>query len=195
MAFLDNHGRMARVFYTNVLYAAMTLLAALVCAALNAEYDDNGTKGPRFEACAVGSADGSELCPALDDDSTNQNQQLFNISLATAILNGLLFLWSVLTHWGKSFGIALAFRLQLVFSLVNVGLFAGLVGWFNATKFDDSDAFEANAENNVFYQDYNPYIISIVGLVAGCLDTVLFHALDRFYFKASCAASQASDDE
>lgn len=189
MGFLEDHGVTARVFYTNILYLTMTLLSALICAALNAPFgaDDE----PRFEQCALGgadanTADGCANNGSLTDDEANQNQQLFNISLATSIVNGLLFAYSVLNHWG--YGINLNFNLQAVFSLVNVGLFAGLVGWFNATEFADTAAYEANLENNVFFSDYDSRAIAVVGLVAGILDTVLFHGLNMFYFKERCKA-------
>jgi hypothetical protein len=166
----------------------MTLLSALVCAALNAPFgaDDK----PRFEHCQLGGVNAVTIggCEPLiaDSDPAHQNQQLFNISLATAIVNGLLFAYSVLNHWG--YGINLAQKLQPVFSLVNIGLFAGLVGWFNATEFDDTAAYEANLEHNVFFMDYDSRAIAVVGLVAGVLDTVMFHGLNMFYFKEKCKA-------
>jgi hypothetical protein len=101
-------------------------------------------------------------------------------------VNGLLFGYSVLNHWG--YGINLNFNLQPVLSLVNIGLFAGLVGWFNATEFADTAAYEANLESNVFFTDYDSRAIAVVGLVAGVLDTVLFHGLNMFYFKDKCRA-------
>lgn len=186
MGFLEDNGRAARVFYTNILYLTMGVLATLIAANLNAEYKD----GVRFEQCAlVGSTDANSACAAegaLTEDQLNQNQQLFNISLATAIVNGLLFVVSVANHWG--YAIALHFRLQGVLSLVNVGLFAGLVGWFNAAEAGDAAATELNLENNIYYQDYNPFAIAVVGLVAGVLDTVIFNSLNMFYFNGRCNA-------
>lgn len=187
MGFLEDHGFTARVFYTNILYLTMTLLSALVCAALNAPFDGNG--GPRFEQCALGGADadtpdGCANVGALTDDQANQNQQLFNISLATAIVNGLLFGFSVLHHF--DYGASLKENLQPVASLVNIGLFAGLVGWFNATEFADDAAYTDNLENNVFFSDYDSRAIAVVGLVAAVADTVLFNALNMFYFKENC---------
>ena len=192
MGFLEDHGFAARVFYTNILYLTMTLLAALVCAALNAPFGTDDK--PRFEQCALGgvtaaSTDGSAVCAnegALTDDQAHQNQQLFNISLATAIVNGLLFGSSVLHHWG--YGASLKKLLQPTASLVNIGLFAGLVGWFNATEFADDAAYDVNLENNVFFTDYDSRAIATVGLIAGVVDTVLYNALNMFYFKDRCQA-------
>ena len=142
MGFLEDNGRAARVFYTNILYLTMALLASLVAANLNAEYKD----GVRFEQCALqGSTDAASACAAegaLSDAQTDQNRQLFNISLATAIVNAVLFVVSVANHWG--YLIAFHFRVQAGLSLVNVGLFAGLVGWFNAVDAGDEDAIKAN---------------------------------------------------
>jgi len=191
MGFLADHGTTARVFYQNILYLTMTLLSALIAAALNAPFgaDDK----PRFEQCQLGGVGTltAEGCLTLvaDTDEAHQNQQLFNISLATAIVNGLLFGWSVLTHW-PNFGMSLSFNLQPVFSLVNIGLFAGLVGWFNATEFVDTAAYELNLEHNVFFSDYNSRAIAVVGLVAGIVDTVLFHGLNMFYFKKDCLPAE-----
>ena len=191
MAFLDEHGRTARVFYINILYLTMALLSALVCAALNAPYGNDDE--PRFEQCALGGATANDVCPqggnnALTDAEANQNQQLFNISLATSIVNGLLFGWSVLNHFGQGNGIGTHFDLQPLFSLVNVGLFAGLVGWFNATDFATDALYTENLENNIIYSDYDSRAIAVVGLIAGVLDTVLFNALNYFYFKGRCKA-------
>jgi hypothetical protein len=189
MAFLEKHGRTARVFYLNVLYLTMALLSALTCAALNAPYgaDDE----PRFEQCALGGATAQAVCAnvgALTDDEANQNQQLFNISLATAIVNSLLFAWSAVNHFGEGNGIGTHFDLQPLFSIVNIGLFAGLVGWFNATTFATDADYITNLENNVVYSDYDSRAIVVVGLIAGVLDLVLFNALNYFYFKGSCKA-------
>lgn len=186
MAFLEEHGFSARVFYTNILYLTMTLLSALICAALNAPF--GADENPRFEQCQLGGADAqtADGCVALvaDSDEANQNQQLFNISLATAIVNGLLFGFSVLHHY--DYGASLKENLQPVASLVNIGLFAGLVGWFNATEFADDAAYTANLENNVFFTDYDSRAIAMVGLVAAVADTVLFNLLYYFYFGDRC---------
>ncbi len=189
MAFLEDHGRTARVFYLNVLYLTMALLSALVCAALNTPY--GGDDEPRFEQCALGGATAQAVCAHvghLTDDEANQNQQLFNISLATAIVNSLLFAWSAVNHFGEGNGIGTHFDLQPLFSIVNVGLFAGLVGWFNATTFADATAYTTNLENNIVYSDYDSRAIVVLGLIAAVLDTVLFNALNYFYFKNSCKA-------
>merc|ERR1712100_924141 len=76
-----------------------------------------------------------------------QNQTLFAIALSAAIINGVLFAWSLLNHGFQEIntpveqrtgcGTSLHTKLEPLFELVNVGLFAGLVGWFNFTEFAD----------------------------------------------------------
>jgi hypothetical protein len=204
MGCLDNdRGITLRVVYLNVLYGTMTLLGALILAALNAPVgaDDE----PRYLKCQLGGSTATTPartepeCVALvaDSDEEVQNQNLFNISVSVVVLSGLLFVWSLLNHGlhekaGKATGCGteLHFRLEALFSLVQVGLFAGLVGWFNMTEFADDAAYEANLENNVFYSDYNPRTIALVGLIAGILDTVGFNVLNQFVFGNKCSLSK-----
>ena len=184
MAFLDEHGTTARVFYNNIVYLAMTLLGALVLASLNAEEGDNDPRTARYELCRLdGSTGNSSSCPTLNDDQEYQLLQLFNISVSIVVVNVLCFIWSVATHWG--YGIETHFMVQWALSAVNLGLFSGLVGWYNASE---GLAEEANIENNVYFTDFNPYAVAIVGVVAGVLDLVLFNALKLGVFKARCDA-------
>lgn len=180
----------------------MTLLGALILAALNAPVgaDDE----PRYLKCQLGGSTATDPartepeCVALvaDSDPEIQNHNVFNISVAVVTVSGLLFVWSLLNHGiheksgqATGCGVSLHFRLEALFSLVQVGLFAGLVGWFNMTEFADDDAYVANLENNVFFSDYNPRTIAIVGLVAGIADTVGFNLLNQFVFGNRCSLS------
>lgn len=201
MGFLDkgNNGILSHVVYLNVLYGTMTLLGILILAALNAPVgaDDE----PRYLKCQLNGATATTPartepeCVALvaDSDAEVQNQNLFNISVSVVVVSGLLFVWSLLNHGlhekSDSPGgcnIGLHFKLEPLFSLVQVGLFAGLVGWFAMVEEDDA-AYEANVENNVFYSDYNPRTIALVGLIAGILDVVGFNLLDKVVFKGRCS--------
>lgn len=182
----------------------MTLLGALILAALSAPQGSD--EEPRYLKCQLGGSTATDParsepeCVALiaDSDAEVQNQNLFNISVAIVVISGSLFVWSLLNHGIQEIGVplskrtgcgtALHFMLENVFSLVQIGLFAGLVGWFNATEFADDDAYVANLENNVFYADYNPRTIALVGLIAGILDIVGFNLLDRLVFKGDCSA-------
>lgn len=185
MGFLDLHGRTARVFYNNVIYLFMTLFGALIVASLNANTAEEGADWvARYTKCRLdGSIGTNSTCPVQTVDQTDQLLQLFNISTAVVVINVLLLLFSIATHWG--YGINAHFMLQPVFSLINLGLFAGLVGWFDAS---DSISEDLNLDFNVYFQDYNPYVVAIFGLGAGIVDTVVFTTLRFFYFKKRCEA-------
>jgi len=182
--FLSKHGRTARVFYNNIVYVAMTLLGALVLASLNAEVGDDDPRVARYEVCALeGSTNNASACPKINDDQEYQLLQLFNISVSIVVINILCFIWSVATHWG--YGIETHFMLQWALSAVNLGLLSGVVGWYNASE---GLTEEANLENNIYFVDFNPYAVAIVGVVAGVLDLVLFNALKLGVFKSRCDA-------
>ena len=95
--------------------------------------------------------------------------QIFNISLAAAIINGLLFAHSIIMHFSSKFGIGMHFKFQWVFSIINLGLFAGLVGWLNSVK----DIQEAvNVDNNIYFVDVNLFLVAVFGVVLTTLDTI-----------------------
>ena len=75
------------------------------------------------------------------------------------------------------------FSVQMVLEAINVGLFAGLVGWFNASE---NLLDEANVENSVFFGEGNVFIIAVFGLVMAIADLLLFNLLKFFYFGATC---------
>ena len=203
MGLLDNgHGPMFRVIYLNVLYGTMTLLGALLLAALNAPVGTD--EEPRYLKCQLNGATATTPartepeCVALvaDSDQEIQNNNLFNISVAVVVISGLSFVWSLLNHGLHEIGVdtnkrtgcgaKLHFMLEPVLSIIQVGLFAGLVGWFAMAEETDAQ-YEANVENNVFYSDYNPRTIALVGLIAGILDTVGFNLLNYFVFGDRCS--------
>ncbi|MDA7838803.1 hypothetical protein N9A45_00550 [bacterium] len=192
MGLLDNgKGVTLRVVYLNVLYGVMTLLSALILAALNAPVGDD--EEPRYLKCKLVGATSEGECVALvaESDEEVQNQQLFNITLASLIISGGLFAWSLLNHGHldkKGCGAELHFRLEPLFSVIQLGLFVGLVGWFGMNEQTDAE-YEANLENNVFYSDYDSRAIAIVGLIGGILDLVGFNALNQLVFKGRCDMS------
>lgn len=200
MAFLDEHGRTARVFYNNIVYLSMLLLGVLVLASLNASVGDGDDAVARYTECALEMSANvaARLKEAKDDidpvcvkffsegdvtaeDQEHQLLQLFNISVSIVVINILCFVWSVATHWG--YGIETHFMVQWSLSAINLGLFSGLVGWYNASE---NLSVDVNLEHNVYFSDFNPYAVAIVGVVAGVLDLVLFNALKLGYFKARC---------
>ena len=177
MGLLDNkkYAVTARVFYLHILYVVMLGLGAGILGNFNAEYgDDDDNHEHRYLNCALVGATNGSGCPALNDDTTDQNNQIFNLSVAVVVLNSLYLIWSVANHWG--FLIHVHFMLQWVFSAVNVGVFAGVVGWFNAS---DGVFEEANLENSEFFKDQaSPYALAVIALVLGILDLVIFNVLN-----------------
>jgi len=181
MAFLDDHGFTARMFYLNILFATMVFLSALFSGTLGASYEgSDGNKTARYETCALAGAGVGTACPAITADDTT-GSTLFDIGVATAVVNGGLFVWSVLAHWDM--GADILSKGQILVSLLNIGLFAGLVGNLNSV---DDILLDVNVENNVFFSGANPYMLAVAGLVFGVADIVIFNALNMLYFKSKC---------
>ena len=179
MTFLDNHGFMARVIYLNFNFVTMLFLSALFAGILGAP--QGASEDALYESCALAGAVNGTACPTLGADDTT-GQTLFDIAVLTSVVNGLLFVWSIAAHW--DYGAGLIAKGQFLLSLLNVGLFAGLVGNLNSVE---GILDEANVENNVFFTTAgNPYAIVVFGLSAGVLDFVLFNALNMWYFKDKC---------
>ena len=139
-----------------------------------AEYDAAALPASKYGKGCIeinGTEDADGKFTPTDDDKYKQElmDQIFNISLAAAIINGLLFAHSVIMHFSKKFGIDMHFKFQWVFSIVNLGLFAGLVGWLNSV----TDIQEAvNVENNVYFVDANLFLVAVFGVVLTTLDTI-----------------------
>lgn len=181
MAFLDDNGFTARVVYLNVLFATMVFLSALFAGTLGGSYEDGyGNKTARYETCALAGAVVGTACPAIGADDTT-GSALFDIGVATVVVNAGLFVWSVLAHWDM--GADILAKGQILISLLNIGLFAGLVGNLNSV---DDILLDVNVENNVFFSGANPYILAVFGLAFGVADIVIFNALNMMYFKGKC---------
>ena len=104
-----------------------------------------------------------------DEWKTTTMDTIFNISIATAVVNALLLTHSIIMHFSTKFGISLHFKFQWMFSLINIGLFSGLLGWMNSI---DELQSKANLEHNIFFQDVNVFAIAICGVVLSVIDTV-----------------------
>ena len=193
MGFLKDHGLPARGYYNNIIYLMMLLLGSLVLGALNQTVTVGDEDVAAYTKCNLVGASNASLDLTADEDATecvalvaesdaeNQNLQLFNIATAVVVINVLAFIWSVAAHWDDFIG--LHQRLQWVVSAVNLGLFAGLVGWFVAQDgLNEAD----NIDYNVFFGQYNPYAVAVTGLVFGVLDLVLFNVLNMLVFKGDC---------
>ena len=184
MGLLDNrkYATTARLYYLHIIYLVMIGLSAGILGNFNAEYGDETNHEHRYLNCALVGATDKDTCPKLNDDTTDQNNQIFNLSVAVVVLNSLYLVWSIVSHWG--FLINVHFMLQWVFSAVNVGIFAGVVGWFNAS---DGLFEEANLENSEFFKDQaSPYALAVIALVLGILDLVIFNVLNLTVFKGRC---------
>lgn len=109
-----------------------------------------------------------KIAPEADLELFDAQQQMFNIAVAAAVINALLFVHSVVMHW-RGFGISVHFMAQWLFSVINVGLFAGLVGWMGSVEHLND---ENNVANNVYFEDLNVYAVAVAGLVIAVLDLV-----------------------
>jgi hypothetical protein len=178
---------MSRIFYRNIFYAVVVLHGALLLASLNAPKED-GSEDVRYQNCALVGADALTPCPALTDDTENQNQQIFNISVALTAVNGLLLLWSILNHWG--FGAEEHTEMfRFVIAATNIGLLSGIVGWFNM----DNEALlaDANVENSVYFKDtFNPFAVAVAGVSIVTVEAVVFQLLNVLLFKGRCDKSK-----
>lgn len=197
MGFLSDNGIKLRAWYNNVVYTLMLFLGALILASLNQDvqtstaddadylyaYNNCDLKG----ATAANNGTPAVTCPTLakDSDEAHQLQQIFNITVAIVVVNSIFWIVGIAGHW-LTFT-AYAQTLQWPMSLINIGLFAGLLGWFNSFVLcDDGLTSEANLENSVFFKDYNIYTIAIVGTVLAVADLVVFGGLYRMYFNGPC---------
>ena len=82
------------------------------------------------------------------------------------------------------------FANQYVVSAINLGLFAGIVNWFNMSA-DLTD--ESNLDNSVYFKDFNPYTVAVFGLIAGIADLVVFYLLSKAVFKLKCEVPKADE--
>ena len=106
MAFLDEHGRTARVFYNNIVYLSMLLLGVLVLASLNASVGEDDDAVARYTECALempaklaaslkeADDDIDPICvkffsegDVTAEDQEHQLLQLFNISVSIVVIN------------------------------------------------------------------------------------------------------------
>lgn len=113
--------------------------------------------------------DGYNFVPVVQDEFMADTQQvLYNISVAAAVINALLFVHSALSHWQWAPLVNAHLNVRPALSLINIGLFAGLVGWFNSVEHIDEDY---NLDNNVYFSEgLNPITVAVVGLVLSVID-------------------------
>ena len=197
MSYLKENGYEPRTFYLNALYLIMTLLGILFAVTLNAEVSATDTSIV-YQTCRLNgtateliNGTGGTGCHKFNDsnplnipvaghdplpfhpiasqeDEFDLLQTLFNISVATAVVNALLFVHSVVMHY-PNMGIEYHFDLQWAFSIINIGLFAGLLG--NLLSIEIMSDW--NQEENIYFKGLNIFAVVVAGLVIAMLDLVV----------------------
>lgn len=184
-----------RTIYLNVMYGLMVLLSALVVSVLVAPEAKGGNDFPRYQACKFGdnsstlseSPDGQcrnfvgatydvdadpSFVPAADDEDLATTQQTtYEIAAAAVGINAVLLAHTLLQHAFNNGCSETLVKLHqsagVVISLVNLGLFAGLVGnILSVAGVDNKD----NYDYNVYFKDINIAYVAIVGLAGGVAD-------------------------
>jgi len=198
MSYLKERGYEARAFYLNILYLILLVLGALATSTLNAPFeytrDGKNVTAPRYRRCYI---DGTQAeyqtattkgCIAIEgtedadgnflpDDDTATDQlatmdALNGIAIAVIVFNVILGIHSVIMHLvrdPKKSGAIFHFDYTWAISLINVGLFAGIVGHLNSVKDIQS---EVNVANNLYYTDINLFSVGVAGVVLTVLDLV-----------------------
>lgn len=199
MAFSDlKEPIVQRTVYLNVMYGLMILLSALVVGVLVATEDVAGDNFPRYQVCKFGdnssaplekSADGqcrpfanatynkdadpSFVAAAADEDLAAAQQTTYEIAAAAVGINVLLLVHTLMMQaFEDGYSVMLVKLHQsagFVISLVNIGLFAGLLGWLYSVAGVDN---EDNFLYNVYFKDINVIYVAFAGLFGGIADLV-----------------------
>tara|TARA_B110000285_G_scaffold235155_1_gene315204 strand:+ start:2673 stop:3416 length:744 start_codon:yes stop_codon:yes gene_type:complete len=168
--------------------------------------DGEGTGNPRYRRCYIdgtqaqydaatpkgciaiaGVEDTDGNFVAANDAAKDQlatMDALNGIAITVIVFNVIVGIHSVIMHFGKDpskFGITYHFMFQWVISLVNVGLFAGIVGHLNSVEDIQS---EANVANNLYYTDVNLFLVGVAGVVITVLDLVGSNMIVYFFCTA-----------
>ena len=108
-------------------------------------------------------------------------ETIFVLSIIILLANIALFICSVFYHFTMCSGRQKMLEIRPIFSLINIGLFAGLVGWLNGVKDISADY---NVEHNVYFENYNLVSIAIAGLVIHVVDIVCANLAVYKFFKS-----------
>ena len=192
----------ATIFRSVVLhlkYAVFLLLGALVWASFTAE---QGVDKLRKDECALFGADAQNPCVAPSADQLTQNETLYGLGVAVTIINAALMVLSLFTHLHPDTDnlVCATFQYHGVFRaltcILNIALFAGLVGVFREDDDDNNGAkllAEDNLENNVYFKDtFDPYAASAAGLGISLLDAVLGSIVIFWVYGKRCAVPESS---
>ncbi len=186
-----------RTVYLNVMYGLMILLSALVVGVLVATEDVDGDNFPRYQVCKFGDnsskllksddgqchkfvnatydvdADPSFVPADADEDLAAAQQTTYEIAAATVGINAVLLTHTLLQHALNDGGSEMLVKLHqsagFVISLVNIGLFAGILGWlYSVVGVDNEDNFLYN----IYFKDVNVIYVAFAGLFGGITDLV-----------------------
>jgi len=196
--FSKERGFVARAFYLNALYLVLLVLGALATSTLNAPFeyakDGNNVTAPRYRRCYIdgtqaqydaattkgciaiaGAEDADGNFVPTDDTAKDQlatMDALNGIAITIIVFNVILGIHSIIIQNvvdPKKFGIIFHFDYTWAISLINVGLFAGIVGHLNSVTDLQS---EVNIDNNLYYKPLNLFLVGVAGVVITVLDMV-----------------------
>ena len=204
-----------RVWYLNIVSVMMILLSSLIAGTVNAPVKIGNETFARWEKCALsGATEANDGCnqmlaaePAEVDAAMLVMERVFTLSLVLAILNGITLLIGAIDH-NVTFLIdmipdrvalkvmSVHFQLQSVLSIVNIGLFAGTLGWMEEGLFAGTlgGTEEINFKHSVYLKGVNIYTTALVGLVFSVLDLVVFYSLKVCVFAPNerCGVKQVA---
>lgn len=198
MTYLKEKGYEARAFYLNTLYIILLVLGALATSTLNAEFkytrDGKEVTAPRYRRCYIdgtqaqydaattkgciaiaGTEDADGNFVPTDDTAKDQlatMDTLNGIAITIIVFNTIVGIHSVIMHLFKDArksGAIFHFDFQWAISLINVGLFAGIIAHLNSIKDIQS---EVNVANNLYYQPVNLFVVGVAGVVITTLDLI-----------------------
>ena len=200
------HNKTATTFRSVVLhlkYGVFVLLGALVWASLMADYGTGADAGPRKDHCRLFGASAKLDCPALEDgsDQASQNETIYGLGVAVAVINAGLLVLSLFTHLHPKDDQRRCSQIQyngffrFLTCAINVALFVALIVSFR----DDDDKNDgakllakANLENSVYFKDtFDPYIAAAFGLGFSLIDAVVGSYVIFGFYGTRCSAEDA----
>lgn len=158
----------------------MLLFGGLILLSLNQDTQTSTATDaeylPAYTNCDLVNATKEVPCFPLGETNKDALQQLFSISVAIVVINVLTTILGIMGHYASF--ISFAQFSQYPITLINLGLFAGLWGWFGSI---DGLTEKVNFENNVMTTDYSIYAIAIIGTIAGIVDALFAVTLIQSY--------------
>ena len=194
-------GTIFRSVVLHLKYVVFVLLGALVWASFVAEQSKDVM---RKDQCRLFGASNETMCVTLTPATTTQNETLYGLGVSVAIINAVLLLLSFFTHLDPKTdnSVCATFQYNIVFRLltavVNIGLFAGLVGVFREDDDDNNGAkllAEANLKNNIYFKDtFNPYAAAASGLAISLVDAIIGTFVIFYVYGKRCAIPDSNGE-